>query len=166
MRELTRPCNLRGLQGLFFIVAILLLTSGVRAQSPPLVAAWGFNGGFSAAPTSKGPQIEAFYDVPIGHVLFSPGIKVMFSDNSMFSMDTRIRFRLFSDWLLFGFGGNLMVWEDRAAIGIPLEFSHAIQLKPRFQLNTGIHVTPHFFIGKEKDGVMYTAFIGIRFPLL
>ncbi len=166
MFELTRPCIARGLQGLFLIVAILLLSSGVRAQSSPLVAAWGFNGGYATSPTDRGLQIEAFYDIPIGHVFFSPGMKVMFSENSMFSVDTRIRFPLFSDWLLFGFGGSVMIWEDRASIGIPLEFSHPIQLMPRLQLNTGVHVTPHFFIGKEKDGVMYTFFIGIRSPLL
>jgi hypothetical protein len=84
----------------------------------------------------------------------------------MFSVETRIRFPLISDWLLFGFGGDVMIWEDRASIGIPLEFSHPIDLVPRFQLNTGFAVTPHFFLGKEKDGVMFTAFVGLRSPLL
>jgi hypothetical protein len=166
MFELNRPCNPRGLQGLFLIAVILLLSSGANAQSSQLVAAWGCNGGYSSSPTDKGPQIEGFYDIPIGHVLFSPGMKVMFSENSMFSVDTRVRFPLIGDRLLFGFGGNVMIWEDRASIGIPLEFTYPITLMHRLQLNTGIHVTPHFFLGKEKDGVMYTAFIGIRSPLL
>lgn len=166
MNDIRRPCIPRGSQGLFLVVLVLLLAGGVRAQPEQLVAAWGVNAGHSISPTDRGFQIEAFYDIPIGHVYFSPGAKVMFSGNAMFSIDTRVRFPLIGDWLLFGFGGNVMVWEDRASIGIPLEFTHPISLLPRLQLNTGITATPHFFLGKEKDGVLYTAFLGIRSPLM
>jgi hypothetical protein len=162
--ERFRPCIPSGSRGLFLIAALLCCVA--RPAQAQLIAGFGANAGYSHAPTDAGMQIEAFYDVPIGLLYFSPGVKVMFSDNSMFSVDTRIRFPLFGSNLHLGFGGNVMIWEDRASIGVPIEFTYPVPLAPRLQLNTGVAVTPHFFLGKEKDGVMYSAFIGIRSPVL
>lgn len=145
---------------------ICCFADGSRAQSSPLVAGFGANWGYSHAPTDAGWQLEAYYDVPIGLVYFSPGMKVMFSVNSMFTVDTRIRFPVFKGDLHLSAGASVMIWEDRASIGIPIEITYPVPIAPRLQLNTGVAVTPHFFLGKEKDGVMYSAFIGIRSPVL
>lgn len=150
---------------MLIVVALVCLSGSLRAQSKDLVAAWGVNGGHNISPTSNGFQLEAFYDIPIGHVFFSPGIKVMFSPNAMFSVDTRVRFPLV-DRLHLGFGGSVMIWEDRASIGVPVELSYPIDVMSRVQLNPGLAVTPHFFLGKERDGIMYSASLGLRFPLL
>ena len=131
-----------------------------------MIAAWGVNAGHSFSNTDDGFTVDAFYDVPIGSVYFSPGMRVMFSVNSMFSVETRVRFELIAERLLLGAGANVMIWEDRAAIGIPVELTAPIRLLSRLQLNPGVAFVPHFFLGKEKDGALTTVFVGLRVPVL
>lgn len=134
-----------------------------------LIGAYGINGGFGVAPEQRGLLAEAYYDVPIASLYFSPGLRfLLLNPNSMFSVEVRVKAQLWSGSTLgfLSFGGNFMTWEDRANFGIPVDFSVAVPLAERLQLTVGANATPLFYLGPEKDAGMFGIFAGLRFPVL
>jgi hypothetical protein len=142
--------------------AALLIVGDAAGQS--LTPAWSVQAGYSHSKDGKGLHTEALYDVPIADLYFTPSVKILFADNSMFSIDVMVKWLLWQHAYI-SFGGSVMTWEDRASIGVPVDIGYILPVSSYVELDIGINATPFFFLGPEKDGAMFGIFAGLRIPV-
>ncbi len=146
---------------------------------PPMRSAFGIRAGWVGF-TQREPKVAvtAFYQVPIGAVLFSPEVtllsvgdtmRILSEGNSAFEFGVRVALpftpRGSTGTEMFGgFGLGLTVWGDRASANIPLTFSVDYPLSSSVQLDLTALVSPFVYLGGEGKDVLFGILVGFRFP--
>jgi hypothetical protein len=146
---------------------------------PPMRSAFGIRAGWVAF-TQREPKVAvtAFYQVPIGSVLFTPEVtlltggdtmSILSEGNSAFEFGVRVALpftpRGSTGTEMFGgFGFGLTVWGDRASANIPLSFSVDYPLSSSVQLDLTALVSPFVYLGGEGKDVLFGILVGFRFP--
>ncbi len=150
-----------------------------ESLSPPLTSGFGVRAGAALFNDAEAKfAAQAFYQVPIGSVLLSPGFVLMTGGNGLAALSEFNSSFGLELWIIFpglrkssnvsnesfgSFGGEFMIWGDRVSAGIPLAYSYDIGLTSKMSLDLTGSVTPMFFLGGERMLVSFSILAGLRF---
>jgi hypothetical protein len=157
------------------IVSCGLQVVSARAQEK----AYGVRAGLVAISHGEGNHgmFDAFYDVPIGDVIFSPELVVISSAHSeepAFGLEMMFRrYLMKSNWnMTLDAGAQFVVWDTittaggppkRAHIGVPLRLAGQVPIHGKAEIEVMLTYTPLFFLGAQAYyRSLFGALAGIR----
>lgn len=169
VRRLTRQFRL-----VLVVLAVLLQISDSHAQDK----AYGVRAGLAAISNGEGNHgiFEAFYDVPMGPIMFSPELDLITAHAKDPAYGLSMMFRLpvyRGDWtLLADAGGQFVVWDTittpggppkRAHAGIPLRLAAEVPFNRPAEFEVTLTYTLLFFLGAEPySRSLFGVLAGIR----
>lgn len=146
------------------LVLLILFSRGAAAQNVEDRAAFGLDGAWDVFTGSSALSGEAYYDVPIRDVIFTPFFRYTYRENSIFSVGARtgVLFGSTGQYYL-GAGFGFMTWEDDASMSIPIVFRAIARVSRIVSITGGANLTPYVFLNDRGWSQYYGLFLGLRF---
>jgi hypothetical protein len=156
------------------------ITSSDQQLTAPITSAFGFRLGAAYFNDGEAKFVtHAYYQIPIGAVLLSPGLVLMTGGNGLSAYSEFNSSFGLELWFIFpgqrkkklggnesfgSFGGEFMIWGDRASAGVPIAYSYDLGISNSTSLELTAMITPLIFLGGEGTRVYFSILAGLRFP--
>jgi hypothetical protein len=144
-------------------------TTAVIVSAPKYTRAFGVRVGNGAITKDRAYTVlNAFYDIPIGHIVFSPELKFFLADPIAFGMETRFKFGLWQTNLLRASGSistEVEVWENRMSIGLPVSLLFDLPISDWLEFELMGTASPMLFLGVNGRAIFFGIFAGVRIPV-
>jgi hypothetical protein len=146
-----------------------------RTISEPPASGWQFVPAYGArfgieAMKDSMPRsrFEAFYDVPIGDVLFTPEAHISGFENLAFGIAPQVKMGLSKSSRVTPFislGFDFTVWPNDVTMGPILTASLATTVVEPVQLELTGEVHPLWYLGTGHRAILFGILAGIRIPV-